>query len=180
MRLIHRLIGARKRVVQASPVTPTGTQWNELVPTETPSPTPIETGFGQPIECPTTYDSPRSEIRDGRLHGGGLSIEPPAGSNVEVLGLAVLAADANASLGSNRYLLTFAGLGAVGVGGSRRGTRESARGRRVRARDHAECLPERAGEHPGIASPARRGRRSWRRRRSRSRASSLVRSLTAR
>ena len=62
---------------------PTGTQWNELVPTETPSPTPIETGFGQPIECPTTYDSPRSEIRDGRLHGGGLSIEPPAGSRWE-------------------------------------------------------------------------------------------------
>ena len=32
-----------------------------------------------------------------------------------MLGLAVLAADANASLGSNRYLLTFAGLGAVAL-----------------------------------------------------------------
>ncbi|MHA6525571.1 DUF2510 domain-containing protein [Tessaracoccus sp. G1721] len=62
---------------------PTGTQWNELVPTETPSPTPIETGFGQPIECPTADDYPRSEIRDGRLHGGGLSIEPPSGSRWE-------------------------------------------------------------------------------------------------
>lgn len=58
---------------------PSGTQWNELLPTETPSPTPIETGFGQPIDCPFTGDIPRSELRDGRLHGGGLSIEPPAG-----------------------------------------------------------------------------------------------------
>ena len=44
-----------------------------------------------------------------------VSVEPPAGSEVSVLGLAVLAADANASLGSNRYLLTFAGLGAVAL-----------------------------------------------------------------
>jgi uncharacterized protein len=44
-----------------------------------------------------------------------VSIEPPAGAEVEVLGLAVLAADANASLGSNRYLLTFAGLAAVAL-----------------------------------------------------------------
>jgi predicted RND superfamily exporter protein len=44
-----------------------------------------------------------------------VSIAPPAGSQVEVLGLAVLAADANASLGSNRYILTFVGLGAVGL-----------------------------------------------------------------
>jgi predicted RND superfamily exporter protein len=42
-------------------------------------------------------------------------VTPPEGSDVEVLGLAVLAADANASLGSNRYLLTFAGLGAVAL-----------------------------------------------------------------
>ncbi|MHA6512334.1 DUF2510 domain-containing protein [Tessaracoccus sp. Z1128] len=57
---------------------PSGTQWNELVPSETPSPTPVESGFGQPIDCPIA-DVPRSDIRDGRLHGGGLSIEPPAG-----------------------------------------------------------------------------------------------------
>jgi predicted RND superfamily exporter protein len=44
-----------------------------------------------------------------------VSVEPPAGSSVEVVGLSVLAADANASLGSNRYVLTFAGLGAVGL-----------------------------------------------------------------
>ncbi len=44
-----------------------------------------------------------------------VSVTPPAGADVNVLGLAVLAADANASLGSNRYLLTFAGLGAVAL-----------------------------------------------------------------
>ncbi|MDQ3728456.1 MAG: MMPL family transporter, partial [Actinomycetota bacterium] len=44
-----------------------------------------------------------------------VAISPPDGSEVNVLGLAVLAADANASLGSNRYLLTFAGLGAVAL-----------------------------------------------------------------
>ena len=59
---------------------PSGTQWNELVPTETPSPTPVETGFGQPLDCPYTGEAPRSDLRNGRLHGGGLSIEPPSGS----------------------------------------------------------------------------------------------------
>jgi hydrophobe/amphiphile efflux-3 (HAE3) family protein len=44
-----------------------------------------------------------------------VSVTPPDGSEVDVLGLAVLAADANASLGSNRYLLTFVGLGAVAL-----------------------------------------------------------------
>jgi uncharacterized protein len=44
-----------------------------------------------------------------------VSVTPPEGAEVDVLGLAVLAADANASLGSNRYLLTFAGLGAVAL-----------------------------------------------------------------
>lgn len=47
--------------------------------------------------------------------GVDVAISPPDGSEVNVLGLAVLAADANASLGSNRYLLTFAGLGAVAL-----------------------------------------------------------------
>lgn len=58
---------------------PTGTQWNELETSETPSPEPVESGFGEPIECPSTLQDPRSEIVDGRLHGGGLSIEPPDG-----------------------------------------------------------------------------------------------------
>lgn len=56
---------------------PTGEQWNELEPTATPE--PVETGFGAPIDCPVVIEPPRSEIVDGRLHGGGLSIEPPAG-----------------------------------------------------------------------------------------------------
>ncbi|HYH62822.1 MAG TPA: MMPL family transporter [Solirubrobacterales bacterium] len=47
--------------------------------------------------------------------GTEISVTPPSGSEVNVLGLAVLAADANASLGSNRYLLTLAGLGAVAL-----------------------------------------------------------------
>lgn len=59
---------------------PTGTQWNELEPTETATPTAEQTGFGGIIDCPYSGESPRSEIRDGRLHGGGLSIEPPTGS----------------------------------------------------------------------------------------------------
>lgn len=57
-------------------------------------------------------DSPGSEPLP---EGVEVAIEPPSGSEVNVLGLAVLAADANASLGSNRYLLTFAGLGAVAL-----------------------------------------------------------------
>lgn len=62
---------------------PTGTQWNEREPTETPTPNPVETGFGEPIDCPVSEDLPRSEIVDGRLHGGGLSIEPPSGNRWE-------------------------------------------------------------------------------------------------
>lgn len=45
----------------------------------------------------------------------GVENDPPPGVEVEVLGLAVLAADANAALGSNRYLLTLVGLLAVAL-----------------------------------------------------------------
>ena len=55
-------------------------------------------------------DSPGAEPPP---EGVEVSVAPPDGSEVDVLGLAVLAADANASLDSNRYLLAFAGLGAV-------------------------------------------------------------------
>ncbi len=58
---------------------PTGTQWDERQPSETPTPTPVETGFGEPIDCPTAESSPRSEVRDGRLSSAGLSIEAPRG-----------------------------------------------------------------------------------------------------
>jgi uncharacterized protein len=40
---------------------------------------------------------------------------PPAGVTAQVVGLPVLAADANSELESNRYLLTFAGLAAVAL-----------------------------------------------------------------
>lgn len=58
---------------------PTGKQWDEREPSETPSPTPVETGFGEPIICPYAGTIPRSEVRDGRLSGGGLSIDAPDG-----------------------------------------------------------------------------------------------------
>ncbi|MFT3889221.1 MAG: DUF2510 domain-containing protein [Arachnia sp.] len=59
---------------------PTGTQWNELLPSETPPPDDTDDGFGEPIDCPVAEDWGVSEIVNGRLHGGGLSIEPPTGS----------------------------------------------------------------------------------------------------
>ena len=58
---------------------PTGTQWDEREPSETPTPTPVESGFGEVIDCPSVDDYPRSEVVDGRLHGGGLSIAVPTG-----------------------------------------------------------------------------------------------------
>ncbi len=45
----------------------------------------------------------------------GLDNGPPPGVDVKVLGLAVLAADANAALGSNRYILTLIGILAVAL-----------------------------------------------------------------
>ncbi|RMB59591.1 DUF2510 domain-containing protein [Tessaracoccus antarcticus] len=58
---------------------PTGSQWNEVPPTETPSP-PEETGSGETIDCPQNSFDDRSEVSsDGRMHGGGLSFEAPKG-----------------------------------------------------------------------------------------------------
>lgn len=62
---------------------PTGKQWDERVPSETPSPTPVETGFGESIICPYADSTPNSEVVDGRLSAGGLSIEAPGGKWVE-------------------------------------------------------------------------------------------------
>ena len=45
----------------------------------------------------------------------GTDNDPPAGVSAEVVGLPVLAADANSALSSNRYLLTVAGLLAVAL-----------------------------------------------------------------
>lgn len=52
---------------------PTGSQWNELDPTETPS-DPQDTGAGQIVDCPQNSMDYRSQIdSDGRIRGGGLS-----------------------------------------------------------------------------------------------------------
>jgi uncharacterized protein len=45
----------------------------------------------------------------------GTANDPPPGVSAEVAGLSVLAADANAALSDNRYLLTFAGFAAVAL-----------------------------------------------------------------
>ena len=55
-------------------------------------------------------DSIRSEIDPP-----GTENDPPAGVSAEVVGLPVLAADANSALSANRYLLTLAGLAAVAL-----------------------------------------------------------------
>ncbi len=53
---------------------PTGSQWNELPPTETPS-NPDDPGDGQLVECPSNSDEMRSDVDWGRISGGGLSFE---------------------------------------------------------------------------------------------------------
>ncbi len=57
---------------------PTGSQWNELPTSETPT-RPQDPGEGGLIDCPQNSFDARSVIsEDGRMHGGGLSFEPPA------------------------------------------------------------------------------------------------------
>lgn len=54
---------------------PSGSQWNELEPTETPT-DPDDIGPGQLVDCPRNSTDDRSEVSgDGRMHGGGLSFE---------------------------------------------------------------------------------------------------------
>jgi uncharacterized protein len=66
-------------------------------------------GFGIRV---MPFDEQKDLIDDIRaqLDPPGSESDPPPGVDVEVVGLPVLAADANASLGSNRYLLTGVGL----------------------------------------------------------------------
>ncbi len=66
-------------------------------------------GFGIRV---MPFDEQKELIDDLRaqLNPPGAELDPPDGVSVEVVGLPVLAADANAALGSNRYLLTGAGL----------------------------------------------------------------------
>ena len=57
---------------------PTGSQWDEVAPTETPS-EPEEPGSGDIVDCPQNSFDDRSEVSaDGRMHGGGLSFEAPS------------------------------------------------------------------------------------------------------
>lgn len=59
---------------------PTGSQWNELPTTETPT-EPEDPGNGGIADCPQNNFDYRSEAsKDGRMHGGGLSYQPPKGA----------------------------------------------------------------------------------------------------
>lgn len=62
---------------------PSGSQWNELEPTETPTPTAIESGFGEPIDCPDSGESPYSDVRNGTVSSSGLTFSMPPGSEWE-------------------------------------------------------------------------------------------------
>ena len=65
----------------ANSAKPTGSQWNELPVTETPT-EPEDPGQGGIIDCPQNSFDARSETSsDGRMHGGGLSFAPPKGSS---------------------------------------------------------------------------------------------------
>ncbi|MDX6637906.1 MAG: uncharacterized protein QOJ01_1417, partial [Solirubrobacterales bacterium] len=63
------------------------------------------------------FDQQKQLIDDirGAIDPPGANNGPPAGVTAQVVGLPVLAADANSELESNRYLLTLAGLFAVGL-----------------------------------------------------------------
>lgn len=54
---------------------PTGSQWDEGLPPSTPPPEAEDDNGGKIVECSQTSDEQRSEIRDGRIAGGGLSFE---------------------------------------------------------------------------------------------------------
>ena len=63
------------------------------------------------------FDQQKALIDDIRnqINPPGTANDPPAGVSAEVLGLPVLAADANSSLSDSRYLVTIAGLLAVAL-----------------------------------------------------------------
>ena len=71
-------------------------------------------GFGIRV---MPFDEQKDLIDDIRsqLDPVGSDLDPPPGVDVQVVGLPVLVADANAALGSNRYLLTGAGLLAIAL-----------------------------------------------------------------
>jgi uncharacterized protein len=63
------------------------------------------------------FDQQKALIDDirGQINPPGTANDPPPGVSAEVLGLPVLAADANSSLSDSRYLVTIAGLLAVAL-----------------------------------------------------------------
>jgi len=63
------------------------------------------------------FDEQKALIDDIRsqVNPPGTADDPPAGTSAQVLGLPVLAADANSSLSDSRYLVTIAGLLAVAL-----------------------------------------------------------------
>ena len=71
-------------------------------------------GFGIRV---MPFDEQKELIDDIRaqLDPPGTELDPPEGVEVDVVGLPVLAADANAALGSNRYLLTAASLAVIAL-----------------------------------------------------------------
>jgi predicted RND superfamily exporter protein len=71
-------------------------------------------GFGIKV---MPFDEQKALIDDIRtqLDPPGTTGDPPAGVQTQVVGLPVLAADANSALSSNRYVLTLAGLAAVAL-----------------------------------------------------------------
>jgi len=71
-------------------------------------------GFGIRV---MPFDEQKALIDDIRaqLDPPGTGSDPPPGVEVSVVGLPVLAADANAALGGNRYLLTGAGIVAIAL-----------------------------------------------------------------
>jgi hydrophobe/amphiphile efflux-3 (HAE3) family protein len=70
--------------------------------------------FGIPVQ---PFDDQKDLIDDLRaqIDPPGSDSDPPPGVEAEVVGLSVLAADANSSLNSNRYLLVVVGLIAVAI-----------------------------------------------------------------
>jgi hydrophobe/amphiphile efflux-3 (HAE3) family protein len=71
-------------------------------------------GFGIKV---MPFDEQKALIDDVRaqIDPPGTDSDPPAGVTAQVVGLPVLAADANSALSSNRYVLTLAGLLAVAL-----------------------------------------------------------------
>ncbi|MDO5737353.1 MAG: DUF2510 domain-containing protein [Propionibacteriaceae bacterium] len=71
--------GLATTVEDTNSARPTGSQWNEVAPSETPT-NEQDPGSGEIVDCPKNSFEDRSEISaDGRMYGGGLSFVAPGG-----------------------------------------------------------------------------------------------------